>query len=89
MATQFQIYLTKITPILFVWIVTYFSGIPHSFEIFIATPIVLIGLLGIYAVYSVIAGVLRFRNCEEAKVELIREIDEARADFKRRNVKLD
>jgi Dolichol-phosphate mannosyltransferase subunit 3 (DPM3) len=49
-------------------------------------PLWAILVLGIYAVSSVVVGVVKFRDCPEAAVELNQEIAEAKAELKRRGI---
>lgn len=42
--------------------------------------------LGLYALMSVIYGVLTFEDCPEAALELERQVQEARAEMKRRGI---
>lgn len=49
-------------------------------------PVWAILALGIYAASSVVIGVINFRDCPEAAVELNQEIIEAKAELKRRGI---
>ncbi|KJH41096.1 Dolichol-phosphate mannosyltransferase subunit 3 [Dictyocaulus viviparus] len=49
-------------------------------------PVYAVLLLGVYASLSVVHGVVTFNDCPSAKEELLREIQEARDDLKRRKI---
>ncbi|ETN68348.1 Dolichol-phosphate mannosyltransferase subunit 3 [Necator americanus] len=49
-------------------------------------PIYAVLLLGIYAMASVVHGVLTFNDCQAAREELVKEIKEAREDLKKRKI---
>ena len=62
---------------------------PRYSEIIIQfAPLFLIGLLGIYAIGSVIHGVLNFADCPEAAAEIERQVEEAKRELKEKGVKL-
>jgi Dolichol-phosphate mannosyltransferase subunit 3 (DPM3) len=46
---------------------------------------VLVGL-GVYAVASIAIGVSNFRDCPEAAIELDKQVQEAKAEMKRREI---
>ncbi|KAE8749113.1 hypothetical protein FOCC_FOCC004282 [Frankliniella occidentalis] len=52
----------------------------HEFLV-LALPVILIGLFGIYAVFTVLYRVFTFNNCEEAAEELNKQIKQARKDL--------
>ncbi|KAG5670560.1 hypothetical protein PVAND_000814 [Polypedilum vanderplanki] len=60
----------------------------HLFEIKIL-PLVLIFLLGIYAVTTVLYRTLTFNECKEAAEELQKEIIEAKKDLSSKGMKFD
>ena len=49
-------------------------------------PLWAILVLGLYAASSVVVGVVNFRDCPEAAVELNQEIVEAKEELKRRGI---
>ena len=52
----------------------------------IYSPILLVGLLGIYAVGSISLGLMSFMDAPEAAAEIERQITEAKAEMKKRGV---
>ncbi len=51
-------------------------------------PVAVVAIFGIYCACVITYRVATFNDCEEAAVELKREIQEARADLKKRGIKL-
>ncbi len=51
-------------------------------------PVAVVAVFGIYCVCVIAYRVATFNDCEEAAAELKREIQEARADLKKRGIKL-
>lgn len=55
----------------------------------IATPFVLVGLFGLYCVFTIAYRVATFNDCPEAEAELKQEIKEAKADLLTMGLKVD
>ena len=43
-------------------------------------------LFQLHAVFSVLHGVAKFNDCADAKAELVREIQDAKADLAKKNI---
>ena len=52
-------------------------------------PFVGVGLFGLYSVSTIAVRVANFNDCEEAAIELKREIREAKADLKKKGLKME
>ncbi|KAL4002318.1 Dolichol-phosphate mannosyltransferase subunit 3 (DPM3) family protein [Acanthocheilonema viteae] len=93
MVSQIVIYSLHVTPLIAIWIALLYDWLPYThnfttkyYEFILHLPVYAIFLLGIYATCSVLYGVATFNDCPEAREELKKEIDDAKADLRRRNV---
>ncbi|TMS37392.1 hypothetical protein L596_004332 [Steinernema carpocapsae] len=76
MVSQMMKYLGIAAAFLSVWLV-----LPWDYVLVAYAPVIVVILIGIYAVLSVLYGVATFNDCEYAKVSLQKEIQEAKADL--------
>mmetsp|Transcript_28926 Transcript_28926/g.40557 ORF Transcript_28926/g.40557 Transcript_28926/m.40557 type:complete len:103 (+) Transcript_28926:68-376(+) len=51
-------------------------------------PVLAIGMLGIYALVTILYGVITFEDCPDAVAEIDRQVKEARIELKKRGIKL-
>uniref|UniRef100_A0A915PXP5 Dolichol-phosphate mannosyltransferase subunit 3 n=1 Tax=Setaria digitata TaxID=48799 RepID=A0A915PXP5_9BILA len=93
MVSQLVIYSLHITPLIAVWIALLYDWLPYThhftrkyYHSILYLPLYAIFLFGIYAVFNVLYGVATFNDCPEAREELKKEIDDAKADLRKRNV---
>ncbi|VDK57544.1 unnamed protein product [Gongylonema pulchrum] len=93
MVSQLVTYTLHLTPLVVVWIALLYNWLPYTssftenhYQLILYLPVYVIFLLGIYAVCTVLYGVATFNDCTGARVELTREIEEAKADLRRRKV---
>ncbi|XP_044743018.1 dolichol-phosphate mannosyltransferase subunit 3 [Chrysoperla carnea] len=76
-----------------IWLTLVTKKIENDFtrnnpELILISPIILIGLFGIYAVTVVLYRVFTFNNCEKAAEELQKQIAEARKDLLSKGIAL-
>ncbi|CAJ0941597.1 unnamed protein product, partial [Mesorhabditis belari] len=91
MATQFIVFLkyfiTFVISWLTLWRFTANMNLPHCLSHVVEyAPIYAVLALGVWAASSVICGVFTFNDCNQAKLELVGEIGEARKHLKQRKV---
>ncbi|VDK45993.1 unnamed protein product [Anisakis simplex] len=93
MASQAVSYLLHILPFVFLWIALLRDWLPgthdftiNNYDIILYMPVYAIVMLGIYGVCNVLYGVATFNDCYLARDELRKEIDEARAELRKRNI---
>ncbi len=55
----------------------------------LATPVILVGMFGVYALAVLVYRVATFNDCEEAAKELRKEIEEAKRDLAKKGLKTD
>jgi len=53
------------------------------YTLVLLSPVIFVGLFGLFSLALVIYRALTFNNCDEASAELQKEIAEAKADLKR------
>lgn len=93
MVSQAVIYSLHFAPLFAIWIALLYDWLPYThdftrkyYEFILYLPVYAIFLLGIYAICNVLYGVVTFNDCAEAREELKKEIADAKADLRRRNV---
>jgi hypothetical protein len=90
MTTQLQQFLLIASPFLFIWSAIWLRFLPgfdaYRLEILLGGPLAIVALLGLYAVFSVVHGVLSFNDCPEARAELIKEVEEAKKELRQRKI---
>ncbi|RCN50233.1 Dolichol-phosphate mannosyltransferase subunit 3 [Ancylostoma caninum] len=95
MVSQAILYAAHVLPVGMIWLACVTGFLPlmklgpdcDCFRhIVLYAPVYAVLLLGVYAVVSVVHGVLTFNDCPAAKDELLQEIKEAREDLKKRKV---
>ncbi|MFH4976539.1 hypothetical protein AB6A40_003248 [Gnathostoma spinigerum] len=93
MVSQLVKYSAQIAPLVLIWLVLLFKWLPGSANLIeenytniLMLPVYIAVLFGIYAVCSVLYGVATFNECPQAGIELKAEIEEAKADLKRRGI---
>uniref|UniRef100_A0A0N4TNG6 Dolichol-phosphate mannosyltransferase subunit 3 n=1 Tax=Brugia pahangi TaxID=6280 RepID=A0A0N4TNG6_BRUPA len=93
MVSQLVVYSLHVTPLIAIWVALLYDWLPYTrnftrkyYEFILYLPIYAIFLLGIYAMCNVLYGVATFNDCHQAREELKKEIEDAKADLKRRNV---
>ncbi|CAO4374187.1 unnamed protein product [Caenorhabditis nigoni] len=93
MASQLIIYSAHVVLLVLVWLLAYTEVVPvlsylpecAHFLVYYA-PFFAVFFLGIYAAFNVIYGVATFNDCAEAKVELLQEIKQAKAELKDKGI---
>ncbi|CAG9540555.1 unnamed protein product [Cercopithifilaria johnstoni] len=93
MVSQVVIYSLHVAPLIAIWVALLYDWLPYThnftlkyYQFILYLPVYAIFLIGIYAICNVIYGVATFNDCPEAREELKKEIDDAKADLRRRNV---
>uniref|UniRef100_F1LH41 Dolichol-phosphate mannosyltransferase subunit 3 n=1 Tax=Ascaris suum TaxID=6253 RepID=F1LH41_ASCSU len=93
MVCQAVSYILHILPFVLLWFALLQNWLPGTYdfttknhEIILYAPVYAVVMLGIYAVCSVLYGVATFNDCQLARDELKKEIEEARAELRKRNV---
>uniref|UniRef100_A0A0K0ELX9 Dolichol-phosphate mannosyltransferase subunit 3 n=1 Tax=Strongyloides stercoralis TaxID=6248 RepID=A0A0K0ELX9_STRER len=94
MATQLALFASLILPVFISWLGLYNEWVPEINRrlpmYFINTlgyiPFVVIGGLGMYAIFSIVYGVATFNDCKNAQKELMDEVLEAKNELKKRNI---
>ncbi|CAJ0602715.1 unnamed protein product [Cylicocyclus nassatus] len=93
MVSQALLYAAHVLPVAIVWLVCVTGFLPlmeYGPDCFrhlvLYAPIYAVLLLGVYALTSVVHGVMTFNDCRDAKEELVREIKEAREDLKKKKI---
>uniref|UniRef100_A0A0K0EZU6 Dolichol-phosphate mannosyltransferase subunit 3 n=1 Tax=Strongyloides venezuelensis TaxID=75913 RepID=A0A0K0EZU6_STRVS len=94
MATQLALFASIILPLLISWLGLYNQWIPEINRrlpnFFINSlgyiPFVVVGGLGMYALFSVGYGVATFNDCKEAQKELMDQVAEAKKELKKRKI---
>jgi len=88
--TKLQEWLTVLTVIAGLWLSAYNKmwGTAYRMEI-LWTPVMMVVLLGIYSVLTIAYRVATFNDCEEASLELQKQIGEARADLRSKGFDFD
>ncbi|WKY04947.1 hypothetical protein Q1695_005729 [Nippostrongylus brasiliensis] len=95
MVSQAVLYAGHVVPVGMLWLACVLGFIPWQkigpdCECFrhavLYAPVYAVLLLGIYALASVVYGVITFNDCAAARVELLQEIKEAREDLSKRKV---
>ncbi len=82
---RYQIFLAIGIAFLSIWL-TLINGSDSSNPITLYAPVWAIILLGLYAVGSVILGLMSFKDTPEAAAEIERQIQEAKAEMKKRGI---
>ncbi|KAK4877954.1 hypothetical protein RN001_010460 [Aquatica leii] len=85
--TKFMEWLTVIGCVFCIWAALVTNKIETSFTrdhytSILFSPIIALGLFGVYAVTTVLYKTFTFNNCEEAAVQLQKEIEMAKDDLK-------
>jgi dolichyl-phosphate mannosyltransferase polypeptide 3 len=90
MATQLQNYVVFATPFAALWMLIFagFIELQESTRYFCLYKLPLIAIISfaVYSIYSVISSAAKINDCVEAQLELHREMDEARAELKKRKI---
>ncbi|KAF5285767.1 hypothetical protein FQR65_LT13046 [Abscondita terminalis] len=86
--TKFMEWLTVIGCVFCVWAALVTNKIETEFTkdhytCILFSPVIAVGLFGVYAITTVLYKTFTFNNCEEAAVQLQKEIVEAKEDLKR------
>ncbi|CAP24237.2 Protein CBR-DPM-3 [Caenorhabditis briggsae] len=83
MASQLIIYSAHVVLLVLVWLLAYTEVVPVLSYIPECAHCL---VYYIYAAFNVIYGVATFNDCAEAKVELLQEIKQARAELKQKRI---
>ncbi|OZC11434.1 Dolichol-phosphate mannosyltransferase subunit 3 [Onchocerca flexuosa] len=93
MVSQLVTYTLHIIPVVVVWAAMLYGWFPYASDFtrkyhqhILYFPVYAVFFLGIFAICNVLYGVATFNDCPEAREELKKEIDDAKADLKRRNI---
>uniref|UniRef100_A0A0N5CAZ9 Dolichol-phosphate mannosyltransferase subunit 3 n=1 Tax=Strongyloides papillosus TaxID=174720 RepID=A0A0N5CAZ9_STREA len=94
MATQLALFASIILPLFISWLGLYNQWIPEinrRLPVFFINslgyiPFVVVGGLGMYALFSVAYGVATFNDCKEAQKELMDQVAEAKKELKKRKI---
>jgi dolichyl-phosphate mannosyltransferase polypeptide 3 len=92
MATQLSLFAAYLSPFAILWLMILTDVVPYLKPnkelILFAMPMGLVALLGVYAIFSVVYGVLTFNDCVKARADLVAEITEAKKDLQSRGIDL-
>jgi len=82
---RYQIFLAIGVSFLSIWFAL-INGDSTSNPLVLYAPVWLIVLLGLYAIGSIVSGLMSFKDTPEAAAEIERQILEAKAEMKKRGV---
>mmetsp|Transcript_10693 Transcript_10693/g.25732 ORF Transcript_10693/g.25732 Transcript_10693/m.25732 type:complete len:90 (+) Transcript_10693:224-493(+) len=83
---RYQIFLSFGVCFLSFWLALIKGSHETRSSVILYAPILLIVLLGVYAVGSIGLGLMRFKDTPEAAAEIERQITEAKTEMKKRGV---
>ncbi|PAV64812.1 hypothetical protein WR25_01043 [Diploscapter pachys] len=93
MTTQLMIYATRLLPLIAVWfaiilnILPVFDKVPQAYHwAILYAPVLAVFLFGFYAFASLVYGVATFNDCQKDRDELVKEIDEAKKELRKRKI---
>mmetsp|Transcript_2378 Transcript_2378/g.5142 ORF Transcript_2378/g.5142 Transcript_2378/m.5142 type:complete len:92 (-) Transcript_2378:389-664(-) len=83
---RYQIFLGLAVAFLSIWVALIQGAGMNSNPLIVYAPVWAIILLGIYAVGSIIVGLVSFKDTPEAAAEIDRQVLEAKAEMKKRGI---
>lgn len=83
---RYQIFLGLAVAFLSIWVALIQGADTNSNPLIVYAPVWAIISLGIYAVGSIIVGLVSFKDTPEAAAEIDRQVLEAKAEMKKRGI---